>query len=160
MELVPVLHRGACFCLKSKCCWPACLLCGAPPLYLQASCFPFWVLSKVLSSPSPFCLGSQPPWPPHPSCSVGCLTPYHTPFWSRLTSRGPWLLSGSSLPVFLFFLIPSLISSVFFPGPGLDSFLPPACLFPVCLCPLSCLGASHSLVFSDYTYFALCSCHL
>lgn len=44
----------------------------------------------------------------------------------RLTSRGPWFLflSGASLPIFLFFIIPSLISKTFFPGLGLDSFLP------------------------------------
>lgn len=109
-----------------------------------------------------FCLGSQPPWPPHPSCSVGCLTPYHTPFWSQAHLQEP-LVSVPVWPfllILLFFTIPFLISSAFFPGLGLDSFLPRfCCLFPFCFCSLDCLCASqpapylqsNSLVFFSYT---------
>lgn len=78
----------------------------------------------------------------------------------RLTSRGPGscsclaLHSQSSVAY-----PPPLLSPAFFPGLGLDSFLPPACLFPSA-------SASHSapvrptLGCSSYTHLALCSHHL
>lgn len=131
-------------CLQWQSCWPACLW-GAPPLYLQALCSPFWVLSKVLSSPSPFCLGNQRPGLHTPLALWGVSLPTTPLSGLRLTSRGPdscsclvlhsqafctlsfppsslqlsfqgWALTPSCLPVCLFPFSQSVLSAVFVPA--------------------------------------------
>lgn len=131
-------------CLSWSCCWSACPV-GASPPYSQAPCFPFWVFSKVLSGPLFSVWEASHPGLHTPLALWGVSLPTTPLSGLRLTSRSPWFLfpSGPSLLILLFFTIPSLISSAFFPGLGLDSFLPHfCCLFPFCFCSLSCLCAN------------------